>query len=42
MSPNNNLIHERPAPYGDDIVRTAEKSVDFKGKLLRGNKLEGR
>ena len=42
MSPNNNSIQERPAPCGDDIVRTAGKPVESKGKLLRGNILEGR
>ena len=42
MSPNNNSIHERPAPLGDDIVRTAGKLAEFKGKLLRDNILEAR
>lgn len=37
MSPNNNLIHERPAPYGDDIVRASGKPLEFRYKQLEGN-----
>jgi hypothetical protein len=41
MSPNNNLIQERPAPKGDDIVRTVQKCTEAGYKQPCDNTVDG-
>jgi len=41
MSPNNNLIQERPAPKGDDIVRTVWRHTEARYKQLCDNIIDG-